>query len=188
MTAANFDRCLAELLRHEGGYVNHRDDPGGETNMGISKRSYPREDIRSMTRERAAAIYRRDFWDAVRGDYLPDGLDLVAFDAAVNSGPTRGARWLQQALNLTDDGKIGPLTIAEANRADVLLTIHAALNIRLAFLRKLGTWGTFGKGWQRRVDEVRAVALDMARKPAVLSVEDRLAALERWRGEVEARA
>lgn len=180
---ANFDTCLSELLIHEGGYVNHPRDPGGETNFGISKRSYPREDIRGMTRERAGQIYRRDFWDAVKGDDLPAGLDLVAFDAAVNSGASRGARWLQQALGVEADGKIGPKTIAAAKAADAARVVRAATDARMAFLRGLPTWGDFGKGWTRRVDSVRAKALSLAAQPAPppaagISIEDRLAALE----------
>ena len=137
---ANFDKCLAEVLRHEGGYVNHRKDPGGETNMGISKRSYPKEDIRGMTRERAAAIYRRDFWNRVRGDDLPDGLDMVAFDAAVNSGPSRGAKWLQQGVGVTADGKIGPATIAAAKSTYAPAAVQRAVGFRMAFLKGLPTW------------------------------------------------
>lgn len=158
----NFDACLAELLRHEGGYVNHPRDPGGETNMGISRRSYPGEDIRGMTRERAGEIYRRDFWDAVQGDDLPAGLDLVAFDAAVNSGASRGAKWLQRAVGVAEDGKIGPKTVTAARGVDAALAVTAATDARLAFLRGLGTWGTFGKGWASRVQSVRSLALEMA--------------------------
>lgn len=161
----NFDRCLALVLAHEGGYVNHPRDPGGETNMGISKRSYPNEDIRNMTRARAAQIYRRDFWNPVRGDDLPAGLDLVAFDAAVNSGVSRGARWLQEALRVAADGRIGPQTIAAARASDHRTIVNAACDRRMAFLRGLSTWGTFGKGWTRRVDAVRADALAMTRPP-----------------------
>lgn len=161
----NFERCLAHVLEYEGGYVNHPRDPGGETNMGISKRSYPKEDIRGMTRARAGEIYRRDFWNPVRGDDLPAGLDLVAFDAAVNSGVSRGAKWLQQALGVSADGRIGPQTLASAAAADHSATVNAAIDNRFRFLRGLSTWGTFGKGWSRRVDAVRATALDMAKHP-----------------------
>lgn len=161
----NFDKCLQEILRHEGGYVNDKRDPGGETNMGISKRSYHNEDIRNMTRARAAVIYRRDYWDAVRGDDLPAGLDLVAFDAAVNSGVSRGAKWLQGALGVSADGKIGPQTIAAAQAANAEAVVDRAVDARLAFLRRLSTWGTFGKGWTRRVESVRDLATDMASQP-----------------------
>lgn len=157
----NFDQCLDHVLRFEGGLVDHPRDPGGLTNYGISQRSYPNENIRGMTRKRAAQIYRRDFWDKVRGDDLPAGLDLVAFDAAVNSGPRRGAEWLQAALWVTPDGKVGPVTVAAAQSADVPVTIRSATDLRMAFLRKLGTWDTFGNGWSRRVEAVKNTALTM---------------------------
>lgn len=163
---ANFDACLAELLGHEGGYVNDPHDPGGETNMGISKASYPRENIKAMTRARAAEIYRRDFWDAVRGDDLPAGLDPVAFDPAVNSGVSRGAKWLQSALGVTADGKIGPQTIAAACAANPEAVIDRACDLRLAWLRTLPTWGRFGKGWTRRVESIRETATAMAKAGA----------------------
>lgn len=163
---SNFPACLDEILAHEGGYVNHPSDPGGETNMGISKRSYPRENIRGMTRQRAGEIYRRDFWKPVRGDDLPPGLDLVAFDPAVNSGVSRGAKWLQQALGVTPDGKIGPVTLAAADKADPLVVIDRACDLRLAWLQTLPIWGTFGKGWARRVESIRATAKEMADRPA----------------------
>ncbi|RQP04838.1 MAG: hypothetical protein D1H97_16085 [Paracoccus sp. BP8] len=159
----NFDRCLAEVLRHEGGYVNDPHDPGGETNMGISKRSYPKEDIKGMTRARAAEIYRRDYWNPVRGDDLPAGLDLVAFDAAVNSGVSRGAKWLQTALGVSADGKIGPQTIAAAKAAHPEAVIDRAVSARLAWLRTLKTWSRYGKGWTSRVESVREVATAMAK-------------------------
>jgi lysozyme family protein len=162
VTRANFESCLAHVLRFEGGYVNHPRDPGGETNFGISKRAYPNENIRGMTRERAGYLYRRDYWNKVRGDDLPDGLDLVAFDGAVNSGVSRGARWLQEALRVTADGQVGPVTIAAAHQAFAGVVIDTACNRRLAFLRGLSTWGTFGTGWGRRVESVREAAKAMA--------------------------
>lgn len=158
----NFDACLSELLRHEGGYVNDPHDPGGETNMGISKRSYPRENIKGMTHDRASQIYQRNFWAAVRGDELPAGLDLLAFDPAVNSGVSRGAKWFQQALGVAVDGKIGPATIAAAKAAHPEAVIDRACDLRLAWLRTLGTWPRYGKGWARRVESIRAEAIRMA--------------------------
>lgn len=161
---SNFDACMKIIFAHEGGYVNHPRDPGGETNMGITKRSYPKEDIRGMTKVRAAQIYRRDFWDAVRGDDLPAGLDLVAFDAAVNSGVSRGAKWVQSAVGAKMDGKIGPATIAAALAMDRADSVRRACAARMAFLRSLKTWDAFGKGWARRVSETEAAALEMAAK------------------------
>lgn len=164
---SNFDACLAEILDHEGGYVNHPSDPGGETNMGISKRSYPHENIKGMTRARAAEIYRRDYWQPVRGDDLPAGLDLVAFDPAVNSGVSRGAKWLQGALGVAQDGKIGPATIARAlSPIDGVAVIQKACAARMGFLRGLRTWGSFGKGWTLRVVSVEAAAVAMNTRSA----------------------
>lgn len=165
---ANYGACMAEVFRHEGGYGNDPHDPGGETNMGISKRSYPKEDIRGMTKERAAAIYRRDFWDACKCDDLPSGLDLVTFDAAVNSGPSRAAKWLQQAIGVDADGKIGPQTIAAAKSTYAPAAVQRAIGFRLAFMRSAKSadgkrlWDRYGTGWQRRCDEVQALAEHMA--------------------------
>lgn len=168
MTAANFDACMAEVFSHEGGYVNHPSDPGGETNFGISKRSYPREDIRGMTKARAAEIYRRDFWNKVRGDQLPEGIDLVVFDPAVNSGVSRGAKWLQKALGVKQDGAIGAVTISAAVvSSDSVGVIKRACAARMSFLQGLGTWGTFGRGWSRRVASVEATAVAMSTKSAM---------------------
>ena len=166
----NFETCLAHVLQSEGGYVDHPSDPGGATNMGITiatlrtwrGRSVTKADVKALTRTEAAAIYRKNYWDAVRGDDLPRGLDLVAFDAAVNSGPSRGARWLQEALGVNPDGVIGPKTIAAAKDAHKEAVIDRACSIRLNWLRTLPHWPTFGKGWSRRVDGVRADAKSMA--------------------------
>lgn len=159
---ANFDACMAEVFKYEGGYVNDPHDPGGETNMGISKRSYPKENIRGMTRARAAQIYRRDFWDKLRCDELPDGLDLVAFDAAVNSGPSRGAKWLQQALGVAADGKVGMATIGAAKNTYAPAAVMRAIGFRRAFLKTLPTWERYKNGWNKRLDSVEAVASAMA--------------------------
>ncbi len=167
---SNFDRCLTEVLKHEGGWANHPADPGGATMKGVTigtfaqwkGRKVTKEELRAISDADLRAIYRRNYWDKVRADDLPAGLDLVAFDAAVNSGPARGARWLQIGLGITADGKVGPVTVAHAQAANVTAAIERATAARLAFLRGLKTWGTFGRGWQRRVDEVRAEALRMA--------------------------
>ena len=159
---ANFDACMAEVFKYEGGYVNDQHDIGGATNLGISKRSYPKEDIRNMTRARAAQIYRRDFWDKLRCDELPDGLDLVAFDAAVNSGPSRGAKWLQQALGVAVDGKVGLATIGAAKNTYTPAAVLRAVGFRRAFLKTLPTWERYKNGWTKRLDSVEAVASAMA--------------------------
>ena len=158
----NFANCLEEILKHEGGYVDDPHDIGGATNLGISKRSYPKEDIRNMTRARAAQIYRRDFWDKLRCDELPAGLDLVAFDAAVNSGPARGAKWLQQALGVAVDGKVGLATIGAAKNTYAPAAVMRAIGFRRAFLKTLPTWERYKNGWNKRLDSVEAVASAMA--------------------------
>lgn len=172
---SNFDFCLKEVLRHEGGWADHPKDPGGATMKGITIGTYSqwkgrrmsKDELRVISDEDIAAIYKRNYWDKVRGDDLPSGLDLVAFDAAVNSGPSRGAKWLQMGLGVAADGKIGPKSLAAAQAANAPVAIQAALNARMAFLRSLGTWPTFGKGWTRRVDGVRKAALELAAKPHV---------------------
>lgn len=171
----NFAACLPEILKHEGGWADHPKDPGGATMKGITigtfaqwrGRKVTKAELRAISDAEVAAIYKRNYWDKVRADDLPAGLDLVAFDAAVNSGPSRGARWLQAGLGVAADGKVGPKTIAAAQAADADDAINRALDVRLAFLRGLKTWPTFGKGWGRRVADVRAKALAMADgKPA----------------------
>lgn len=161
---SNFEACLAQVFAHEGGYVNDPHDPGGETNYGISKRSYPKENIKGMTRARAGEIYRRDYWNAVRGDDLPAGLDLVAFDAAVNSGVSRGAKWVQRAVGAVQDGKVGPETVRLANVIDPRQAVNQACDHRLQFLQGLPGWPRYKNGWSRRVAEVRAAAVEMATK------------------------
>jgi lysozyme family protein len=180
---SNFAACLPEILRHEGGWADHPKDPGGATMKGITIGTYAqwkgrkvtKAELRAITDAEVAAIYKRNYWDKVRGDDLPAGLDLVAFDAAVNSGPSRGAKWLQQGLGVAADGKVGPMTIEAAKTfdrtGDADDAINGALDARLAFLRGLKTWPTFGKGWGRRVAEVRAKALAMADAPIMTKMQ-----------------
>lgn len=149
--ADKFDLFIERLLAHEGGYVNHPNDPGGETNWGIAKRSYPHVNIRKLTRPQAIAIYRRDFWDRVQGGQLPPEVAFQALDAAVNHGVGQAVRWLQRAAGVADDGVIGPVTLAALRcvpPADLLLRFNAE---RLDFYTRLATWPSFGKGWVRRV-------------------------------------
>lgn len=178
MAAENFDRIMDEIFRHEGGYVDHPSDPGGATNMGITigtlrdwrGRAVTKQDVRSLTKAEAGEIYRKRYWDAVCGDELPSGVDLCAMDSAVNSGPSRGARWLQRAVGADADGKIGTKTLAAADAADPITTVQRMCDDRLAFLKGLGTWGTFGRGWARRVESVRSEALALARDSASVVV------------------
>lgn len=151
----NFDTAFHKLLGHEGGYVNHPQDPGGETNWGITV-AVARENgyqgqMRELPVEIAKAIYRKRFWDAVQADALPAPLRYPLFDAAVNSGPGQAIRWLQRALGVADDGKLGPITLAAAATAPADALARKLLGQRLEFMTNLSTWQSFGKGWARRI-------------------------------------
>ena len=149
MTA--FDLAFDRLLGHEGGYTAGEGDPGGETQWGISKRSYPNEDIKALTIDDAKLIYRRDFWNRIHADELPPALAFQVFDFAVNSGIETAVRYLQRALGVGDDGHFGPITRAAAakmSESDAVMRFAAE---RIEFYCRLSTFGTFGKGWVRRV-------------------------------------
>lgn len=147
----NFQDAFDRLIGHEGGYVNNPDDPGGETNWGISKRSYPGTDIKTLTREGAKAIYLRDFWSRIKGDKLFDGVAYQLFDFAVNSGIDTAVRHFQRALGVADDGHWGPISQAAANamsETDALMLINAE---RLDYMTRLSNWPHASKGWSRRI-------------------------------------
>jgi lysozyme family protein len=144
----DFNTAFNRLIVNEGGYVNLPTDPGGETNWGISKRSYPNVDIKNLTREGAALIYKRDFWDVI-GDADP-AVKFQLFDFAVNSGVQTAIRKLQSAIGVADDGYWGPHSAAvlqSLDKNDVLMLFIAK---RLRFWTSLSTWPTFGKGWANR--------------------------------------
>jgi lysozyme family protein len=143
-----FDR---RLMPHEGGYVNDPNDPGGETNWGISKRSYPHLDIRALTREEAFAIYKSDFWDRIHGDKLHDGVGYQLFDFAVNSGIETAVRYFQRALGVADDGHWGKISQKAADtmsETDQIMRLNAE---RLDFMTRLSVWPSFSRGWSRRI-------------------------------------
>ena len=146
-----FDQCFDKLISHEGGYVNHPTDPGGETNYGISKRAYPSLDIKALTLADAKAIYKRDYWDRAQCDQLPSQLSYLVFDAAVNSGIGQSIRFLQRAVGVADDGSIGPITLSAIKRLDAENLCARFLGQRLEFMTKLSTFDVFGKGWSRRI-------------------------------------
>ena len=162
---ARFAACIAEVLRHEGGYVNDPQDPGGETKYGISKRSYPLVNITSLRVEQAREIYRKDFWDAIWGNDLPPGVDLVVLDYAVNSGPARAIKTLQRAVGTRDDGVFGPATLAAVRRLPAPeLAVRQMCDERRRFLRGLPGYSRYWRGWERRVDDVLQVGLGMAKE------------------------
>lgn len=166
---ANFDEALKAVLHHEGGFVNHPKDPGGMTNLGVTKKvweewvGYPVDEaaMRALTPEMVAPMYRAKYWDKVRGDDLPNGVDYAVFDAAVNSGPGRAAKWLQGCVGVEQDGGIGAKTLAAVATIDAADLVEDYAKRRLSFLMNLPNWETFGKGWGRRVAAVQTAASTM---------------------------
>jgi len=166
-----FDLAIRLLLRHEGGFVNNPKDPGGMTNLGVTKRSWEAHkghsvteaDMRALTQEAVRPIYKARYWDAVHGDDLPHGVDHCLFDCAVNSGPGRAVKIAQYILHQKVDGSLGPKTLAAICGADPVEFIEDYSQRRLEFLQSLPTWKTFGKGWGKRVAEVEMEAKSFAR-------------------------
>jgi len=172
MAASNYDEALRRLLVHEGGYGNHPSDPGGPTNFGITIHDYRKyakpaataAEVRAMTVGQAKAIYRSKYWNAMRCDELPAGVDYCIFDYAVNSGTGRAPKVLQRVLGASVSGRMDDATVRLARERDAKKLIASICDERLRFLKNLKTWPVFGNGWGRRVAEVRAAALAMADK------------------------
>ena len=166
---ANYKKCLETILHHEGGYVNHPKDPGGETNLGVTKRVYEEfggtKDMKDLTREDVEPIYKKNYWDRLKGDQLPAGLDLCVFDFGVNAGTGRAAKFLQKMIGTTPDGGIGPMTLKSVNeyvtKNGIENTIKRYQMGRQKYYESLSTFATFGKGWTRRVKETTDLAIKM---------------------------
>lgn len=168
----NYDSALKRVLAHEGGYVNHPEDPGGATNQGVTQRVYdayrsrqnlPQRSVKLISPAEVATIYRTQYADKVRFNDLPLGVDYVVFDGAVNSGPAQSVKWLQRAVGVEADGVIGNVTLhAVADFPDHDLLIELMCERRMAFLRSLRTWKTFGRGWTSRVQQVGDAGQDWA--------------------------
>ena len=165
----NYDKCLETILHHEGGYVNHPKDPGGETNLGVTKRVYQEhggtKDMKDLLVEDVAPIYKKGYWDKMKCDDIPSGLDLCLFDFGVNAGPGRAAKFLQQMIGTVVDGGIGPNTLAKLEEYIRENGEHEAVKkyqeMRQKYYESLSTFATFGKGWTRRVEETTKLALDL---------------------------
>jgi len=174
----NFKDSLDHVLKHEGGWADHPRDPGGATMKGVTLATYRRHfgknkskrALRNISDDELGQIYRSGYWDKCRCDKLPSGLDYAVFDAAVNSGPGRSAKWLQASIGAKQDGDVGPRTLAKVKQHDAVEVTDTMCDRRLTFLRSLGTWDTFGKGWGRRVESVRTTAVAMAtgKTPAIV--------------------
>ncbi len=194
-----FGQILPLVLKHEGGYANHPKDPGGATMKGVTQATYsswrrrsgkPERSVKNITEAELRAIYRRDYWDKVKGDSLFAGVDYATFDAAVNSGPGRGARWLQKAVGAKADGAVGPNTL-KAMKTTTLSPakiVKAICRTRRSFLQSLRTWSTFGRGWSRRVADVEAEGVRMAMEHAGQTPLETADDAERESAKAEAKA
>ncbi|TYC48698.1 secretion activator protein [Rhodobacterales bacterium] len=160
MSAANYRKCLSWVLVHEGGFVNHRKDPGGATNRGVIQRTYnayrrrmglPQQSVRKITEAEVEAIYREQYWKAVSADELPAGVDYSVFDYGVNSGPQRSIKDLQRVVGVKPDGWIGNETLAAINAMPAAEIVTKHCERRYRFVRRLKHWSTFGTGWTRRI-------------------------------------
>jgi lysozyme family protein len=175
VTAANFDPCFAWLLGEEGGYVDHRRDNGGATALGFTLASakeagldvdhdgdVDKADLKKLRPQHVKGPYRARYWTACHCDELPAGLDLMVFDAAVNSGPTRARKWLQRAAGVNEDGIVGPQTLAAVKRLPPLVLINRIAVFREVLYRGHEDWDVFGKGWMRRLAECSRKSRAMA--------------------------
>jgi lysozyme family protein len=170
----NFELCLKLMLAHEGNFVNDPRDSGGMTNLGVTKRVWEEwlgrpvseKEMRALTPTMVAPLYKRKYWDACRADELVLGFDYCVFDVSVNSGTGRAIKLLQQTVGATPDGGFGSITMALVRKAeaDPIKLIELFSARRMEFLQNLRSFEHFGKGWSRRVAEVKATAIEMADK------------------------
>lgn len=174
MAVGGFDRAYPLSRASEGGWSNHKDDPGGATMGGVTQATYdgwrrargkPRRSVAKITEDEAVAIYASQYWEPIKGDRLPAGVDYAVFDYAINSGPAQAVRDLQRVVGVAADGIVGNITLAAADGMPPAEIINRLCDRRLAFLRSLRHWGTFGRGWAARVARVRAQALEMVGQP-----------------------
>ena len=167
----NFKECLALVLKSEGGYVNNPKDPGGMTNLGITKKSLEEwlghdvdeKFMRNLTPEMASPFYEQKYWRSCYGEVLPRGLDFIVFSMAVNAGPGRSIKLLQQSIGCVPDGVIGPTTRSLICASNTATLINKFSEVRREYYRSLKTFPIFGRGWLSRVDKEEQEALDMAK-------------------------
>ena len=165
----NWKQAFELMLKSEGGYVHHPSDPGGRTNLGVTQatwenwvgRGSDEAEMRGLTPEKVEPMYKKKFWDAVRGDELPMGLDYLMFDFAVNAGAGRAIKTLQTAVGVTPDGGFGPMTMAAVQAVEPNELIERFSQAKEDFYRSLTTFATFGKGWLNRVADVKVKASAM---------------------------
>lgn len=165
----NWKQAFELMLASEGGFSNHPSDPGGMTNLGVTKatwenwvgRESDEAEMRGLTPEKVEPLYKKKYWDAVRGDELPAGISYLLFDFAVNAGVGRSIKTLQTAVGVTPDGGFGPMTMAAVQAVDPNDLIERFSQAKEDFYRSLTTFATFGKGWLNRVADVKVKASAM---------------------------
>jgi lysozyme family protein len=183
MASENYPEAIRRLLMHEGGYTNNPHDPGGPTNFGITIHDYRKyvnadgtaDDVRRMSVNEAKAIYKSKYWNAQACDQLPAGVDYSIFDYGVNSGIGRSGKVLRRVCGLpANTHVVNDIVLAAVAKRDPASLVAAINDERLAFLKRLRTWPVFGKGWGRRVAEVRDVSLALAKRaPGPVAVPDK---------------
>ena len=165
----NFKECLELVLKSEGGWVNHPSDPGGETNLGVTKRvweewvGHPVESLKNLTKDQVAPLYEQRYWRPCYGEVLPRGLDLIVFSMGVNAGPGRSVKLLQSVIGCVPDGVIGPKTRGVIRDSNTATLIAKFSETRREYYKSLKTFPMFGKGWLARVDKEELEGLDMAK-------------------------
>jgi hypothetical protein len=163
----NFQKCLELVLKSEGGWVNNPKDPGGETNLGVTKKVWQEwvghevKTMQGLTPADVAPMYQAKYWMACYANQLPTGVDYMAFDAAVNMGAGRSVKLLQECLGCVPDGTIGPRTMQLIDGKDPKDVVEAFSQRKIGFYESLPTFPTFGKGWLKRVEDVKQNALKM---------------------------
>lgn len=173
----NWDFAYTKLIGHEGGFTDDPRDPGnslpdgrpGCTNLGVTQKAWEEyrgkqvthDEMRALTPLAVKPFYKSLYWDKIKADDLPHGVDYAVFDTCVNSGPKRSVILLQEAVNANPDGSIGPMTLSAVRSHNSELLIKDYTQRRLSFMMALPTWATYGKGWERRVKEVETMALKL---------------------------
>ena len=168
----NFRDCLELVLKHEGGFVNHEKDPGGMTNLGVTKAVYDKyvghesteAEMRALTPELVAPIYKNNYWDKAHCDDMPSGVDWAIFDWGVNSGMSRPVKALQRIVGVVADGGVGPYTLRAIGDKDSTELVEKMYEARQHFYENLSTFATFGKGWTRRNKETLEQALKLIKE------------------------
>lgn len=172
MASQNFNTIMLHIFEVEGGYVDHPRDPGGATNMGITLgtlsrwrgRRVSKEEVKNLTKMEAKNIYFNYYWEEVDCDEWPSGLDLLMMDACVNSGPSGAVKWLQRAVGVDDDGRLGPITKGSVRASQSLLDlIRSCMEERRKSVRTFRNYDVFGRGWENRLNSVEHRALELAK-------------------------